>query len=124
MLEHSDLLRGIVEVDETYIGGKPRRGGPKSKRGRGTRKTPVIGMIERGGRIKAKVGRKSDLTVKKLSSLVRENVDTTNTTLMTDEFAGYIGISSLIWNTKQLIIRNGMLKATFTLIALKVFGLC
>jgi transposase-like protein len=40
-----------VEVDETYVGG-PRRG----KRGRGAaNKTPVVGAVERGGRVKAKV---------------------------------------------------------------------
>ena len=58
------LLGGTVEVDETYIGGKPRKGnkrdndpegGNKSKRGRGTDKTPVIGIVERGGRVRAKV---------------------------------------------------------------------
>ena len=36
-----------VEVDETYIGGKPRKGTGPYKRGRGTKKTPVVGMVER-----------------------------------------------------------------------------
>src|SRR5467141_248261 len=37
------LLKGTVEVDETYVGGKPRPGaGEKPKRGRGTKKTPVL----------------------------------------------------------------------------------
>ena len=53
-----ELLHGIVEADETYIGGKPRKGnrrdddkegGNKKKRGRGTDKMPVIGVMERGG---------------------------------------------------------------------------
>ena len=41
--EHRNLLTGIVEMDETYIGGKPRKGtkgdGPDGThpRGRGTR---------------------------------------------------------------------------------------
>ena len=44
-------LHGDVEVDETYIGGK-RHG----KRGRGAEgKTIVMGLVERGGRAKAKV---------------------------------------------------------------------
>lgn len=40
-----DLLTGIIEMDETYIGGKPRKGGGGggvSKRGHGTDKTPII----------------------------------------------------------------------------------
>ncbi|HLE31994.1 MAG TPA: IS1595 family transposase, partial [Bacteroidota bacterium] len=57
----SKPLNGIVEADETYVGGKPRKGtlrnpsesGLGNKRGRGTTKTPVFGMVERGGRVSA-----------------------------------------------------------------------
>ena len=44
--EQRNLLTGLVEMDETYIGGKPRRGNgrEKPKRGRGTKKVPVIGI--------------------------------------------------------------------------------
>ena len=45
------MMNGIVEADETYIGGV-RRG----KRGRGAAgKTPVVGVLERGGNMQAKV---------------------------------------------------------------------
>ena len=92
--EQRNLLTGLVEADETYIGGKPRREHPgdKSKRGRGTKKTPVIGMAERGGRVKASAARKGDLSVRRLSALVRRNVDIENAMLITDEFSGYLGI--------------------------------
>lgn len=41
-------LTGIVECDETYIGGKPRPGDGKAhKRGRGTSKTPVFATVDR-----------------------------------------------------------------------------
>lgn len=88
------LLSGLVEADETYISGKPRKGkpGPKPKRGRGTKKTPVVGLIERGGRMVAEPVKKKDLTHKRLSALVRQNVDINNTVLITDEFGGYVGI--------------------------------
>lgn len=85
-------------MDETYIGGKPRKGGNNGeprKRGRGTTKTPVVGMIERGGKVKAEVITNKKLTNKTLSSLVRKNVDTENAVLFTDEYTGYIGISTL-----------------------------
>lgn len=92
---HRELLTGVVEMDETYVGGKPRRGGgdgTPNKRGRGTKKTPVVGMAERQGRIRATVVKKRKLTAKALSSLVRENVDTQKATLITDEYTGYLGI--------------------------------
>ncbi len=49
-----ELLQGIIEADECYIGGKPRKGNRRdgdkpNKRGRGTRKVSVIGAVERGG---------------------------------------------------------------------------
>ena len=48
----SRLLKGVVEVDETYIGGKPRKGsGEHNKKGRGTKKAPVVAMVEREGNI-------------------------------------------------------------------------
>lgn len=59
MMDDGALLAGIVEMDETYIGGKPRKGrkdddGDGPKRGRGTKKVPVVGAVERGGKVKAK----------------------------------------------------------------------
>jgi len=94
------MLQGIVEMDETYIGGKPRKGnndnGTPNKRGRGTKKIPVVGMAERGGMVKASVSKKSDLNANKLSSLVRRHIDTSNTILMTDEYRGYLRMSSFI----------------------------
>ncbi|HEU0300148.1 MAG TPA: IS1595 family transposase [Longimicrobium sp.] len=62
--EPHEMLLGTVEVDEAYIGGKPRPASkqareraaaegkelPKSKRGRGTTKTPVVAIVQRGGK--------------------------------------------------------------------------
>lgn len=97
--QDQSMLKGIVEMDETYIVGKPRKGdndGEPLKRGRGTKKTPVVGMAERGGRVRASVAKKEDLNAKKLSALVRRNIDTSNTILMTDEYKGYLRMSSFI----------------------------
>ncbi len=51
MAQDEGLLAGVLEADESYVGGK-RHG----KRGLGADgKTPVFGVVERGGRIRAKV---------------------------------------------------------------------
>ena len=51
MAGNGEKLKGVIEADETYVGGV-RRG----KRGRGAEgKTPVIGILERGGNVQAKV---------------------------------------------------------------------
>ncbi len=101
-----ELLTGICEMDEAYVGGKPRKGnksgGPqidhrrKSKKGRGTDKTPVIGVVERGGKVKAKATSKGRLKGKNLRAFVKQNVDTKHTHLMTDEYKGYMGMSRIV----------------------------
>ena len=93
-----DLLSGVVEMDETYVGGKPRKGKDTDiKRGRGSqKKTPVVGMVERNGNVKAKSFKNKPLDSKNLSMLVRENVDIENTVLITDEYRGYMSLKKFI----------------------------
>ncbi len=100
------ILSGLVEMDETFIGGKPRpgSGGESPKRGRGTKKTPVVGMVERGGRVKAGIAKKDSLTAPKLSALVRRNVDIANSILITDEYKGYLGIKSFM--THETVVHS------------------
>jgi hypothetical protein len=96
--EQRELLTGIVECDETYIGGKPRpgSGSEPNKRGRGTKKTPVLGMAQRKGEIRTEVIKNRNLDSKNLKMLVRRNVDIQNATLITDEYRGYIGIQMIM----------------------------
>ncbi len=59
--EGSDLLTGVVEADETYVGGKPRNRhhGPRAKQRaaqeRLDNKTVVLGAVERGGKVRLRV---------------------------------------------------------------------
>lgn len=96
MFDQGDLLRGIVEMDECYIGGKPRKGTGPHKRGRGTSKAPVVGMIERGGNVIARPVNKSKLNSKSLARFVREHVDISDAMLITDEYSGYISIKGFM----------------------------
>jgi transposase-like protein len=79
------MLKGVVEVDETYVGGKPR-GGHKGFKGRGTKKTPVVALVERSGEVRTMAVAR--VTAKNLSRAIEGNVSP-EATLMTDEFKSY-----------------------------------
>lgn len=110
--DHKETFEAIVEIDETYVGGKPRKRNnhkdndennagsdstnseaPKPKRGRGTSKTPVIGVKERNtGKVHAVVANYNaegkQLSGKQLLNVLKK-VCKDNTIVMTDQFAGY-----------------------------------
>jgi hypothetical protein len=94
--EEKGLFEAIVEIDATYIGGKPRKGDTpdkKRKRGRWTLKTPVIGVRElSSGKVRAVVakrdGKNRTLTGKQLLEFIRTACKPT-TTIISDEFSGY-----------------------------------
>jgi transposase-like protein len=103
----SPRLDGTVEVDETYVGGRPRnasiqairamtyeerkpwRQERESQKGRGTKKQPVVALIERGGRVRAHVV--ADVSGKTLRRAIRESVRPT-AAIHTDELSSYRGI--------------------------------
>lgn len=85
-------LDGIVEVDETIIGGRESNK-HKSKRKssqRGTKgKAVVFGLLERGGELRA--GVVPDLRAKTLKPAIRKNVSHA-ATVITDEHRSYLGL--------------------------------
>ena len=91
------VLQGIIEADETYIGGRPRKENKKkdrepAKRGRGTEKTAVIGAVERGGQVVAEVAK--GLTGRAILEFIRRVVNVKASELMTDEYHAYNALSS------------------------------
>jgi hypothetical protein len=85
------VLRGIVEVDEMYVGGKDSakhadKKPPAGSRGGASNKIPVLGMRERGGRTKAMPV--SGTTTRVLSGAIHENVEI-GSTIMSDESRAY-----------------------------------
>lgn len=86
-----EKLSGEVECDETYIGGKSinmhakKRKEAKMTTGY-TTKSAVMGMVERLGRVKAKVIKHADTET--LLGLISDNVES-GSTVMTDDHGGY-----------------------------------
>jgi len=87
----SKKLTGTVEVDETYVGGKPRYKGV-SKRGRGSDKAKVLGMVERDGEVRFQM--MDRLTVDRLKEVIMENADLT-CRIITDEYQCYRPVGKL-----------------------------
>ena len=79
-----DKLAGIIEADETYIGGRA-----KGKRGRGAlNKTPVVTLVERGGEARSKAMHK--VTAENVGDMLQEHVEA-HARLMTDSAPVYTG---------------------------------
>lgn len=84
-----EMLKGTVECDETYIGGKRRHVG----RAYVGNKTMVLGAIERGGHVHLKVETRSKNPSKKiLHDFVKATVADEAERIMTDDNNGYVGI--------------------------------
>jgi transposase len=91
-----DVFSGTVEIDETYIGGqwKNKRKSQKTtkaKRGRGTKKTPVFGILCRNGKVWAEVV--PDVEAKTLIPLVSQRVKR-GSTVCSDTWKSYTGTAA------------------------------
>ena len=78
-------LTGTVEVDEVYLGGKPRRH-HRGPAGNAKAKQPVIALVERGGDVRTRAV--ASVNSKNLRETIHNNVSI-RARLMTDEFPMY-----------------------------------
>lgn len=97
MKESNNFLKGIVEVDESYIGGTLENKHFHKKKKRNYHKSgmehkkPILGMIERKGKVIAKV---LDKAHGKTIKPILKDLITPTSTVVTDGFGGYYGISN------------------------------
>ncbi len=85
------LLKGTVQIDESYVGGREtnKHASKKAKekqRGRNDIKTPVIGIVETGGKITVSVT--PWVTKKNVKALIDRNVEK-GSTMVTDSYGMY-----------------------------------
>jgi transposase-like protein len=99
----------VVEADETYIG--PREKGRPGMPGRGSKKTPVVALMERGGNVRS--FQLERITAPRLKPILQEYVDP-QSHLVTDENVCYVKIgkrfgahSSVKHNQKEYVRREG-----------------
>jgi transposase-like protein len=94
-----DLFKGIVEIDETYIGGAQRNHSKQKRQARREsglnftgmqHKQAVIGLLERAGRIKLEVLEKAH--GKTIKPIIEQTVSK-QASLVTDGFGGYAGLN-------------------------------
>jgi transposase-like protein len=119
--QKTPLFEAIVEIDETYVGGKPRKtskkdNDKKNPRGRGTKKTPVVGIVSRDTKqVYARValpnreGKK--LTGKQLLSIIDEAC-ATNATVISDEFKSYRILESARSNRFHVSVNHSVTYGT------------
>lgn len=106
--EDGNLFNGIVEVDETYLGGKKANHSKKKRQARRDNnlqvtgmqdKQPVIGLLEREGKIKLQVVDKAH--GKTIKPIIEQTVSK-DAIVVTDGFGGYAGLSKLFYEHQVL----------------------
>ncbi len=85
--EPIEQLSGEVEADETYVGGREK--GKRGRPGKDSNKTPVFGIVERGGKVAALVT--TDAAKATLQPIIREH-GLPKSLAYTDEWKAYEGL--------------------------------
>jgi transposase-like protein len=96
--EGGEMLRGIVEADETFVGGKRRGVGSGNRVG----KSVLLAAVERGGKMRAAVTK--DRKKVTIHEFLRKNVHGDTEAIYTDNLSSYHGIAD--HNTKHGVVKH------------------
>jgi len=89
-MKEFEKIIGEAEVDESYFGGRRKRGFKgKLKRGRGTLKQPVFGILKRNGRVYTEIVPNCKKAT--LQAIIKGKIDK-RTTVYSDKWRGYDGL--------------------------------
>jgi len=91
-------LDGVVEIDETYVGGKSRIGRPHRE------KEIVIGVRQRDGELR--FTRVSDVKANTLYKVIHQNVSDDVEFIITDDFSAYDGAMGNQFKDKHVTINH------------------
>jgi transposase-like protein len=127
----SPKLTGTVEIDETYVGGKPRYR-HSGRIGRRTTKVPVVGMVQRDGQVRFQ--QMERLTINDLAKVLVENANL-SCRVITDDFNMYhplnqmfVGGHETVTHSEKEYVRPGTdvhsntIEGVFSLIKRGVMG--
>jgi transposase-like protein len=94
-----DPLRGVVEADETYVGGKTHGKGNAGRKLTGTR-IAVLGAVERGGEVRVRVSKRVNREA--LHGFLMSVTHDETERIITDAFPAYRGLGDE--NTRHDVI--------------------
>jgi transposase-like protein len=100
---NQEKLVGTVEVDELYVGARKPRYKGIAKRGRGTTKIPVLGMVQRDGDVRFRM--MDRLTSERLGEVIAENADLT-CRIITDDFRPYKSVARRFEGGHEVVRHN------------------
>lgn len=96
----AEMLKGIVEVDETWVGGRQKGNGSGSHMRREiSNKTPVLALVERGGDVRSFPV--ESVTLKNIKPILQKHIDP-KSHLMTDEHSVYYFVKDAFPNHSRI----------------------
>ncbi len=103
-MKQSEKLFGEIEIDESYFSAKRVRGfRGKLKRGRGTKKQPVFGLLKRDGRVYTQIIPNCKKPV--LQAIIKGKIDKSSI-IYSDGWRGYDGLVDVDFN-KHFRVNHG-----------------